>query len=186
MILFGQNSATYKFAFAKSLLDQVETTATTVNLEEIALPYARYIIEHLERNDRQGNAQSSKFLNACRSRLSGQIDDEKLKNETIKYGFVNVVDAFQNLRGGQILNPFYEKDIRYSKNKRLIITDQLLSLKESFQFANLRNEVEARWRLVETAWSNNISPNLLEIEHDDSGDILFIESDLMRRVDVTS
>lgn len=186
LILFGKNSATYKFAFAKSLLDQVETGTSTVTLEQLALPYAKYIIEHLRFNDKQGSAQTSKFLTACRSSLSEEMADEELKAITIKYGFVNVVDAFQNLQGGQISDPFYEKDQNYQKTGRLVITDQLLSLRDTFQFRNLRSEVEARWRLVETAWSSNISPNLLEVEYDESGDLLFIESDLMRRLDVTS
>lgn len=186
LILFGKNSATYKFAFAKSMLDQAETGKSFVSLEDLALPYAKYIIEHLKINDKQGNAQSSKFLNACRSRRSGTITDDELHGITIKYGFVNVVDAFQNLQGGQISDPFYRKDENFQKTGRLVITDQLLSLKNTFQFRNLRSEVEARWRLVETAWSNNISPNLLEVKYDESENLLFIKSDVMDRVDVTS
>ena len=186
LILFGKNSATYKFAFAKSLLDQIDSDATSVTLEHLALPYANYIIEHLKINDKQGNARSSKFLSACRSKVSNQISDDELKAETIKYGFVNVVDAFQNLQGSQITNPFYHKDDNYQKTGRIIITDQLLSLKDQFQFENFRSEVEARWRLVETAWSNDIATNLLEVQHDQSGELLFIETNVMRRVDVTS
>ena len=59
-------------------------------------------------------------------------------------------------------------------------------MKEEFQYENFRNEVEARWRLVETAWQNNISPQLLDVEYDELGDLLFIKNNLMRRVDVTS
>ena len=185
LILFGQNSATYKFAFAKSLLDQVDSESTIVTLDQIALPYANYIIEHLKTNVKQGNSESSKFLTACRSRLNGEIEDDELHKQTVRHGFENVVDAFQNLRGGRIENPFYEINGRGMK-RNLVITDQLLSLKEQFQYENLRNEIESRWRLVETAWERNISPNLLEVEYDDSGDFLFIQSDVMRRVDVTS
>jgi hypothetical protein len=36
-------------------------------------------------------------------------------------------------------------------------------LNESKQFQNLGHEVEARWRLVETAWSLNLTPSLLEV-----------------------
>ena len=147
LILFGKNSATYKFAFAKSLLDLVDKEKTVVTLDEIALPYARYIMEHLKDNDKQGNSPSSKFLNACRSRLSCEIDDLKLQKITVEIGFNAVLDAFQNLQGGKINDPFYEIDGRSKKERKLIISDQLISLKDNFQYRNLRNEVEARWRL---------------------------------------
>ena len=35
IILFGKNSATYKFAFAKALLDVIETQKTTVSLSDM-------------------------------------------------------------------------------------------------------------------------------------------------------
>jgi hypothetical protein len=36
IILFGKNSATYKFAFAKSLLELISLEKTTVSLQDIA------------------------------------------------------------------------------------------------------------------------------------------------------
>jgi len=62
IILFGKNSATYKFAFAKSLLDLIEHQKTHITLSELAVPFADSIIEHLKTNDKQGNSSSSKFL----------------------------------------------------------------------------------------------------------------------------
>jgi hypothetical protein len=41
-----------------------------------------------------------------------------------------------------------------------VITDSLLSLKESQQFINFDQEVDACWNLVETAWNLEINPNL--------------------------
>jgi len=77
---------------------------------------------------------------------------------------------------------FYEKD--YSKgNKRIVITDDLLRLKDSFHF---ENETEARWKLVETAWNLKINPNLLEVKYDETSSLFFLENDFMRRVDITS
>jgi len=50
----------------------------------------------------------------------------------------------------------------------------------------LEQEVEARWNLVETAWNLQINPNLLEVKYDEEKSLFFIESDVMRRIDVTS
>jgi hypothetical protein len=80
---------------------------------------------------------------------------------------------------------FYEKD--YSRgNKRIVITDDLLRLKESFHFQNFENETEARWKLVETAWNLQINPNLLEVKYDEVSSLFFLENDFMKRVDITS
>ncbi len=185
LILFGKNSATYKFAFAKSLLELIEKERTVVSLEELAIPFSRNITEHLKDNDKQGSAGSSKFLNFCRQYNKGEIGERELLTQTERLGFVNVVDAFQNVNGGQIPNLFYEKD--YSReDKRIVITDNLLELKDSFHFKNFTHEAEARWKLVETAWNLKINPKLLEVQYDDSASILFLENKFMQREDITS
>tara|TARA_B110000285_G_C15066326_1_gene585338 strand:- start:498 stop:1529 length:1032 start_codon:yes stop_codon:yes gene_type:complete len=185
LILFGKNSATYKFAFAKSLLELIKKETTTISLFDLARPFSKNITEHLKLSDKQGNSKSSSFLNYCRDFNNGIIDESKLLFQTEKLGFVNVVDAFQNINGGQVPNLFYEKN--YSKGrKEIIIKDDLLKLKESFHFQNFEQETEARWNLVETAWNLQINPNLLEVKYDSYSSLFFLENDIMRRKDITS
>ena len=167
IILFGRNSATYKFAFANSLLGFIEKETTKISLNELAIPFSRSIIEHLKESDKQGNSKSSKFLSACRQHIAGKITEEQLLATTEKFGFVNVVDAFQNV-------------------KEIVFTDNFLKLKESFHFENFNKEVEARWELVETAWNLNVNPNVLEVQYDQSNSLLFVENNLMKRKDITS
>lgn len=185
IILFGKNSATYKFAFAKSLLELAEKETTRIKLSDLSKPFVDNILNHIEKNDKQGNSKSSTFLNSCRAFLSGELEYSKLINTTQKYGFVNVVDAFQNVNGDSIPNPFYHKNY-IGRKKEIIITDELLKLKENFHFQNLEQEVEARWNLVETAWNLNINPKLLEVKYDDENSLFFIENNLMKRKNVTS
>jgi hypothetical protein len=185
VILFGKNSATYKFAFAKSLLELADQEKTAISLQDLAIPFSRHIVEHLKENDRQGNSSSSTFLNTCRSYIKGEISQDKLWEQTEHYGFVNVVDAFQNVGGDVIPNPFYQK--KYSgTRKEIIMTDNLLRLKESFHFQNFLLETEARWKLVETAWNLKLNPNLLEVQYDLDRELFFLENKLMRRVNITS
>ena len=185
LILFGKNSATYKFAFAKALLGLVEEQKTRITLAEMAIPFADSIVEHLRKNDKQGNATSSTFLKGCREYIAGGLSKEQLYDITEKHGFVHVVDAFQHVNGGTVPDAFYEKNYAQGK-KEIVITDNLLQIKELFQYRNLDQEVEARWNLVETAWNLNINPNLLEVKYDNEKSLFFIESDVMRRIDVTS
>ena len=156
-----------------------------MSLEELSEPFSRNIVNHLKKNDKQGNSKSSTFLNGCRSYISNELDYSELLKLTEKKGFVNVVDAFQNVNGDQIPNLFYHKNY-IGRKKEIVFTDELLRLKESFHFQNFDQEVEARWNLVETAWNLNINPNLLEVKYDKSNSIFFIQNDLMKRKDVTS
>ena len=185
LILFGKNSATYKFAFAKSLLELINNETTKISLKELSQPFSKNIIEHLKQNDKQGNSKSSTFLNVCRDHIKGKITDNELWAKTEKLGFVNVVDAFQNINGGQIPDIFYEKNYK-AGNKEIVIKDSLLKLKESFHFQNFNQEVEARWNLVETAWNLKINPALLEVKYDEDKSLFFLENDFMRRTDITS
>lgn len=185
IILFGKNSATYKFAFAKSLLKLASKETNRINLKDLSEPFVDEILSHLKSSDKQGNSNSSKFLNYCRSYLSQEISYSELLHQTEKYGFKHVIDAFQNVNGGVVPNEFYQKDY-VGKQKDIVITDNLLKLKESFHFQNFMQETEARWNLVETAWSLNINPNLLEVQLDENNDTFFIETDFMKRKDVTS
>lgn len=185
IILFGKNSATYKFAFAKSLLELVDKETIRISLEDLAQPFSRNILNHLKQNDKQGNSKSSTFLNACRSHLNDEMNESQLLQITEKLGFVNVVDAFQNVNGGLIPDPLYEKDYQ-GKRKEIVITDNLLKLKDSFHMQNFEQEVEARWNLVETAWNLQINPNLLEVKYDEDKSLFFLENNAMRRTDITS
>ncbi len=185
LILFGKNSATYKFAFAKSLIVLSKNNKSEISLNDLSGPFSASICEHLKTNNKQGNSKSSKFLDKCRDFNKGVVSKEELHGITEKLGFVNVVDAFQIVNKDMIPNPFYTK--AYSKGeKKIILTDEFFRLKDQFQFNNFFDETEARWRLVETAWNMEINPNLLEIKHDIKDGILYLRTNTMKRIDVTS
>jgi len=185
IILFGQNSATYKFAFAKALLELIKLEKTAITLTDLAEPFSRQVVEHLRQHDKQGSSASSKFLDSCRSYIKGQITQEELLIQTEKLGFQHVVDAFQIVNRDIVPNPFYQKNYANGR-KELIITDNLLKLKESFHFQNFGQETEARWKLVETAWNLNLNPSVLEVQYDATNELFFLENNIMRRVDITS
>ena len=157
IILFGKNSATYKFAFAKSLLSLVENQKTRISLSDLAIPFAESTVEHLRIYDKQGSSSGSAFLNACRDYIHDKITQDQLYELTQKHGFNYVIDAFQVVNGAMIPDKLYEKNFG-SGSKEIVITDNLLKLKELFQYRNLSHEVEARWKLVETAWNLQIIP----------------------------
>jgi hypothetical protein len=102
----------------------------------------------------------------------------------VRRGFVNVIDAFHVVNQDEIPLRFYFDERKNQKG--IAITDDLLRLKEGSQFGNLPWEVEARWRLVETAWSLGFAPRLLEVQHDPTTEQLFVRDSGLRRIDITS
>ena len=46
LILFGKNSATYKFAFAKSLLELVDKETTSISKADLAVPFAKHMTNY--------------------------------------------------------------------------------------------------------------------------------------------
>ena len=184
VILFGRNVASYKFALAKSLLEIAPTGKTIITLDELATPFSRHICEHIANAPKQGTSGSSRFLDACKNYNSGLISQEELHGTTVQLGFNNVIDAFHVVNDGTIPIKFYEKDYT-SRNKRIILTDDLYKLQETSFFENFTCEAEARWRLVETAWELGVSRNLLSVSYDEEKQLLFV-NDKLRRKNVTS
>jgi 5-methylcytosine-specific restriction endonuclease McrA len=184
IILFGRNVATYKFALGKSLLDLASEDKTFISMEELAVPFSKYITEHLKTNDKQGISSSSKFLEQCRLYNNNQCSKDELLSQTVSLGFNNVIDAFHVVGRTEVPKRFFidERKDRDGIN----ITDELLQLKEKLQFNNLPYEVEARWRLVETAWSLNINPQMLEVRYDENNRVLYTHCDDCNRINITS
>lgn len=182
VILFGRNVASYKFALAKSLYELRDSEQTVITLDQLAEPFSRHICEHLKKVDKQATSPSSKFLDYCRSFNANEISQAELVDYTVQYGFVNVIDAFHNVHGGEIPARFFE-DARKT-HKGIILTDKLYQLFELPQASDLNEETEARWRLVETAWDMNLPRQLVQIEHDDQG--VLVANNKIRRVNVTT
>lgn len=179
IILFGKNVACYKFALAKSLLSLAPAEKSVITLDELAEPFSRYVTEHLHLSDAQSQASSTPypFLEACRQFNRGLMTKDKLIQTTAKEGFKVVLDNFHNVNAGELPVRFFDKC-----RGGITLSDDLFEILQGEQSQNLAHEVEARWRLVETAWKLNISRGL--ILYDPDGALLFIRSN--RRIDVTS
>lgn len=182
LILFGRNVACYKFALGKALLSVAPGGKSVITLSELAEPYSCYVTEHLRLSDAQSQDSSAPypFIEACRQYNRGEITKEQLIQVTEKEGFKVVLDKFHNLNDGAIPIQFFEK-----RRGGLTVTDDLFQLIEGEQVRDLEQEIEARWRLVETAWQLKISRNLLRVDYDADTEVIYTQS-RHRRVDVTS
>lgn len=184
VILFGRNVASYKFALGKSLLELADKRHEIITLEALAEPFSRHVCEHLKLVDKQGAFQSSRFLDVCRKFNRNEIKKEELLDATARLGFNNVIDAFHVVHDGEIAVRFFS-DERTGREKGIRLTDDLFRLTEQFQSRNLPSEIEARWRLVETAWELNLPRHVLTVGFDPENELFVVNDRLLERRVIT-
>ena len=182
IVLYGKNVASYKFALAKSLIDLKGQPNDLIKLEDLAVPFSKHICEHLKKNDKQITSRSSRFLDECRKFNSNTIGLDTLIQTTKKIGFSDVIDRFHEVNGSAIPCKFYIDERKESGGIR--ITENFFELNELLESENLPSEVEARWRLVETAWGLNMPTNLIRVKYDNERELFYTDNS-NRRVDVT-
>lgn len=183
IVLYGRNVASYKFALAKTLLDLNPSAGQLIKIGELAPVFSKHIAEHLKLADKQGTSRSSKFLDGCREFNSGKLTSDELTELAIRYGFNNVIDAFHVVGQDEIPKRFYIDERK--ANKGIRATDEFTELFEKEKSDNLPLEVEARWRLVETAWELNLPASMVSVNHDSDSETLFAVNRSRRRIIVT-
>ena len=184
IILFGRNVASYKFALGKSLLELADQDSNAVSLGELAVPFARHLCEHLELSDKQGTFGQSRFLDACRAYNRGELTQTQLVEQTARLGFNNVIDAFHVVNQGEVPVRFFTDERRQSA-RGIRLTDDLRQVRADFQYRNLPVELEARWRLVETAWDLNLPAHVLAVTYEPQSNLLVVEGGKVRRRAIT-
>jgi len=184
VVLFGRNVASYKFALAKTLLGMADRPDDRVPLEKLAAPFARHLCEHLKLVDKQATSRSSKFLDACRAFNRGELPEDRLIETTARLGFNNVIDAFHVVGNGPVPVRFFEDERNGSRGAGAIrLTDDLRRLAGSVQGGSLADEAEARWRLVEKAWSLDLPRAGVAVQADTAQNLLYVER--VRRLNLT-
>ena len=169
IVLFGVNVATYKFALAKAVLELAAADQDTVPMADLAVPFARHLCEHIERSPKQTTSRSSTYLDVCRRFTTGEVSEDELMQQTVKLGFNNVIDAFHRVGPADVPVRFFE-DARRGATPGIRLTDAARKVAQS-SGSNALLEVEARWRLVETAWDLDMSTTLVAYD-DGTGDLL--------------
>ena len=195
IILFGKNTASYKFALAKSLIDvSLERKSDLITLDDLALPYALHLAQHLKHSPKQSTAKTSQFIQACQDFNEGKIDEDRLIQITKKEGFKYVLDAFHVVNTKALTERFYDvvneeffiDERKFNKGIRL--TDNLFKLFYVYENSakDLNQETESRWNLVEKAWELNINKNLIAVEFDQETKQLFTQDSKYRRTNITT
>lgn len=185
MILMGDNNKTYKFALAKSIIELAQNGTNELLVEDIAIVFNKYMLEHVKSGTIQGVKPYGEYLDACQKFLNGEVEEDKLLKMLVSRIIQNPIKRLHTVNRQPIPKSFYD----HSSKKKLVIRDEFFHLIEGPHGSSLFHEIEARWRLVERAWELKVDPKILEVEYDEESKIFYINKNSegkTRRIDVTN
>lgn len=162
ILLFGRNTATYKFALCDALLKQPANSS--VSYDDLAPDFLKAFVEHYRVNPHQFKGQSNAVTAAVDTFLKtdeSQAEFDSLVSTTRLKVYRYVFDAFHNVGRGTIQDSFrlFENN---ATSKELVLTESLHSILENRAVKEaLHLENQARWRLVEEAWKAGLAQNVL-------------------------
>ncbi len=159
ILVFGKNSATYKFALSKTLLEMAPVSEASY--AEIGENFLRHLVEHHKICPHQNKRDGTDLSKAMDKYVANNLSWNEVFGVAEKSIYNNVFDAFHNIGGGSIDKrcSLFEHD---KLRKKIVLTDNLNLLQSNDTVkADLLSESEARWRVVEEAWRGNLSPLML-------------------------
>jgi hypothetical protein len=166
-VLMGANSRTYKFALGRALLTHAVAGRIDVPLHELAAPYAMSLVQHLREMPQAPGIKlgNTDFLTIAREESAATLKEggptERLVDAAVRSMPGMVMEKFHNLAGGtQVPQRFY--DVEGSRDQRIVrFTPALMRVASDEQAQTLQEELEARWRIVETSWAAGIGSSLI-------------------------
>ncbi|MDG1942650.1 MAG: HNH endonuclease domain-containing protein [Halioglobus sp.] len=166
VILFGLNNATYKMGLGKVLLKHAKAGANRISWEDLSKDFLSEYVNRLTDDPmpQQTNPARRAVMERIAADLMGnRISESQAIERVATDAFNDVVPRFQTIGTDKsiVKNLFYEPDL----GKQLVLTDTFLSLGDE-GFAELDQEVDARWNLLEGAFSINQSQQNYQLAND--------------------
>lgn len=152
LVLYGLNTATYKIALARTLLQLGQSQQNVVAWGELSRLFFEEYRSRLESNG--GMPQSG--LSGRRTKMerivaefrTGRVSEADAIELVGNEAFSDVIPRFHNLGKAQELQgTFYEIDF----GKQLVLKDELFEIAGDAK--SLNTEIEARWSLLEGAYT---------------------------------
>ena len=166
IVLYGLNQASYKMALGKVLLQFSKQERYKIRWDELSQAFLDEYVNRLQGNSKPQQAtlgRMTKMERIVGSLKNGSVSYEDAIGLVAKEGFSDVVPRFQTIGNNTNLvgKTFYEFDF----GKSLSITDNLLGIAAD-DSDSLIGELEARWGLLEGAFSINQSAEKLVLAND--------------------
>jgi len=167
-ILMGANTRTYKFALGHALLTSAESGCDSLTLNELAIPYALSMAEHAVHAPQAPGIDSlgerdylTVVAEEARESLMQELPTERLLHATVKSMTGMVMQKFHNLRGTDGI-PLEFYSISGSQSRSVVtLAPELVSMANDSASGLLREELQTRWALVESAFDSEIGTSLV-------------------------
>lgn len=163
ILLFGRNVSTYKFALVDALLQS--DPQSYLSYADIRDGFLKSLYQHYLKNPNQYQTGPNSLTRAF-DQYSNDQDWENLIKVAMQNIYNNVFDAFHNVGGSSIKLEYalFEHD---KKSKQLVLSENIHRILDNKSLtAQLLKENQSRWAIVEEAWKNKLSPNLLVFDAD--------------------
>jgi hypothetical protein len=153
LILYGLNTATYKIALGRLLLEFASQGKDRLYWSELSERFLRLYRERLKNgsgNPQQGDPTRKTKMERIISALDiGKLSETEALETVAREAFNDVVPRFQNLSdlSADVAAPFYE----FTLGKELVFRQELLAV-ASGDISGLLSEIDARWSLLEGAF----------------------------------
>ncbi|MGW9326445.1 HNH endonuclease [Streptomyces koyangensis] len=164
----GANSRTYKFALASALLEFAAQSRAEVTLDELAVPYAMSLVARQQGAPQapSGSLMGDKdFLTVARQEAAEStragLPTERLLDAARRSMPTMVMRRFHNLGASEVPHLFYEL-VGPPRRMTVRLTPHLHAIAGSEQAAGLRNELNARWDIVESSFAAGIGRSLVD------------------------
>ncbi|GAA5044613.1 hypothetical protein HNP84_004670 [Thermocatellispora tengchongensis] len=168
-VLMGRNSRTYKFALGSALMSAAAEGRTEIPLAELAVPYAMGLARRVREAAQMpagGELGESDFLAVAQREADESLrigtPTEELLSAAVRSMPQMVMRKFHNLPGGgEVPHRFYE--LTGGSRERVVrLTEHLRSVARSEHAPSLREELDARWSIVEASFSAAIGRSLMQ------------------------
>lgn len=166
IVLYGLNAATYKMALGKCLLNFANSDKSEVTWDELSASFFDEYKKRLTANPMPQQATRGRLTvleRIVQDESMGRITTTEAIDRVSTDGFKDVVPRFQTI--GKDTEIARDRFYSVEFGKRLRLTDELLSLGEG-SFTELSDEIEARWHLLEGAFSINHSQASYQLGND--------------------
>jgi hypothetical protein len=162
IILYGLNNATYKIALGKTLLDLSDTGSSHISWDLLSKAFLDNYIDKLKGEvplPQQTNPARQTVVERIVAQIRvGRLNYAEAIEQVGRDAFNDVIPRFHSIGADKELarNRFYE--IHFGK--KIILRDELMALKE-LNVQALYDELNARWNLLEGAFSINKNQSVL-------------------------
>lgn len=150
LTLYGLNTATYKIALGQCLCNFTEADKTRVTMEMLAKEFFDLYNKRLENGMPQLSHETRLTVmeKVVAKYKGGVIGYDEAIDFVKNNAFGDVVPRFHNLDRVDIGHKFYE-----ITDSGIILTDSVFKVFEGAEKENLKQELDARWSLLESAFA---------------------------------